>query len=83
MASALERVRGLPLEVLESSEVLGVIEQRSRARLTELSYAIETDELPETVRDELVARIRPDDLVYVIFRSRSNVVECSTESKQD
>ena len=83
MASALERVRGLPLEVLESSEVLGVIEQRSRARLTELSYAIETDELPETVRDELVARIRPDDLVYVVFRSRSNVVECSTESKQD
>ncbi len=53
MASALERVRGLPLEVLESSERLGAIEQCSRTRLTELSYAIETDESPDTVCDEL------------------------------
>ncbi len=82
MASDLERVRGLPLEVLENSEVLGVIEQRSRARPAETAYAIEAGESPETVCDNLVARIRPDDPVCVIFRSRLNVVECSTESKQ-
>lgn len=66
MGSALERVRGLPLEVLESSVALSVIEQRSRTWLAETAYAIEADESPETVCDDLVARLGAEDQVYVI-----------------
>jgi hypothetical protein len=48
------------------SELLDVVEQRSRTQLAETAYAIDTDESPETVCDNLVARFGTEDQVYVI-----------------
>lgn len=51
---------------VDHSEVLELIEQYSSTRLSESTYAIETDETPESLCDDLVARIGPDGRVYVI-----------------
>ena len=45
----------------DHSEVLDVIERYSWTRLSESAYAMETDESPETVCDDLVARIGSED----------------------
>ncbi len=50
----------------DHSEVLDVIERYPSTRLSGSTYAIETDESPETVCDDLVARIGRDGQVYVI-----------------
>lgn len=48
------------------SELLDVVEQRSWTQLAETAYAIDTDESPETVCDNLVARFGTEDQVYVL-----------------
>ena len=48
------------------SELLDVVEQRSRTQLAETAYAIDTYESPETVCDTLVARFGTEDQVYVL-----------------
>lgn len=48
------------------SEVLEYVEQYSWTRLAGTTYAVETDESPEIVCDNLVARIGSDDQVYVV-----------------
>ena len=48
------------------SELLDVVEQRSRTQLAETAYAMDTDESLETVCDNLVARFGTEDQVYVI-----------------